>query len=169
MTDFYAYFELTGTVPDRVGAVSAEHARRRMPDGMRLLHNLCADGPRSLVARDVEVEPINLMPSWQAEEFAFHGFMDLPERPRRRGDDDETPSGIQLLYTVDVRVFARTGFIISAPTSALAEQRAEAALDRVRELGFGAITVPSVRFARVEILDVRLWQPERPALVGSAA
>lgn len=166
MTDFYAYFELTGTVPDRIGGVSPEHARRRMPDGMRLLHNLCADGPRSLVARDIEVEPVNLMPSWQAEEFAFHGFMDLPERPRRR-TDDETPSGTQFLYAVDVRVFARTGFIIAAPTYALAEQRAETAFDRVREIGFGAIRVQSIRFARTEILDVRLWQPERPALVGS--
>ena len=37
MTDFYAYFKPTGTVTDRVGAVSAEAARGTEPDPFDLI------------------------------------------------------------------------------------------------------------------------------------
>ena len=161
MTDFYAYFELIGTVTIRVGGVSARDARSRMPDEFNLLEQLVVPNSQ-LPVRDFEVVVGSVLPSWEAEEFAHHAFLDDETHSPPHLCERKTaprPSGMQYMWNVDTRVFARCGFVIAAPTRALAESRTAEALCVVQEEGFVAIEHRDIRFAKVETLDVRPWTP----------
>ena len=162
MTDFYAYFELTGTVTARVGGVSKRDARERMPDKWGLLGRVMVPYDPHLQVRDLEVELVGVMPSWEAEEFARHAFLDDANTrpPKPCAPKKARPSGIQYMWNVDTRLYARCGFVITAPTRALAQSRTEEAMAVVRERGFTAIDLDDVRFAKAEPLEVRAWAPE---------
>ena len=57
---------------------------------------------------------------------------------------------------------------MSAPSRALAAERADRGLLDIAEAGFGAIAPEAVRFARLGPLGARLWQPARPAFAVGA-
>ncbi|MGA0121880.1 MAG: hypothetical protein ACO3KD_02575, partial [Gaiellales bacterium] len=69
MTDFYAYFALTGIVSTTVGATSEQDALDRDLDPLELVRDL-HEGTRPIAIELVEGRLVNLLPSWQAEEYA---------------------------------------------------------------------------------------------------
>ena len=175
MTDFYAYFELTATVTDRVGAVSAEAARGGTPDPYAVLARV--KQPHGAYPRigDVAVELADVVPHFQAEEFAKHAFMYRPDKgPQsfRCAPDEPAPrvSGHQYRWEVDTRLAVRFGFVVSAPTRGLAAVRAEDARACVEGIGFDAIRIDETPFAMAEVADTRSWVPAELAgrLVESA-
>ena len=115
MTDFYAYFEITATVTDRVGAVSAEAARGGTPDPYAVLARV--KQPHGAYPRvgDVAVELADVVPHFQAEEFAKHAFMYRPDKgpqPFRCAPDEPAP-----------RVSARSARAAAAADAAAAAAR----------------------------------------------
>lgn len=165
MTDFYAYFELTSTITARCGGVSQADAAARMPEPFALLERLLTSPSPYPSAGPVEVQLIDLIPHFQAEEFATHAFMHDPRlnppglyRPPT-AEPPASPSGMQYLWTVESRLFVRCGHIVSAPSRALAASRTAEMLERIAEQGFAAITMDDAAFARVEPLSVQPWVP----------
>lgn len=163
MTDFYAYFELTATVTDRVGAVSAEVARSASPDPFALLARVKQPHGAYPRVSDVAVELVDVIPHFQAEEFAKHAFMHRPDKGPQPFACPPAPAprmpGHQYLWEVDTRLAVRFGFVVPAPTRELAAARAEEARAHVEEIGFAAITMEEAQFAKAEVGDTRSWVP----------
>ena len=165
MTDFYAYFELISTITDRCGGVSKADAAARTPEPFALLERVLTSPAQYPQTGSVEVQLIDLIPHFQAEEFATHAFMHDPRlnppglyRPPAP-EPSARPSGIQYLWTVESRLFVRCGHIVSAPSRALAASRTVEMLEPIAEQGFAAITMDDAAFARVEPLSVQPWVP----------
>jgi hypothetical protein len=164
LTDFYAYFEITATVTDRVGGVSAEAARGTTPDPFALLQRVKQPHGAYPRVSGVAVELIDVIPHFQAEEFAKHAFMHRPDKgpqPFRCAPDAPAPraSGLQYLWEVDTQLAVRFGFVVPAPTRELAAERAEEARADVEGIGFAAITLEEAQFAKAELGDTRSWVP----------
>ena len=171
MTDFYAYFKLTGTITDRVGAVSAEAARGTDPDPFDVIAHVKHPHGAYPRVHGVTVQLVDVMPHFQAEEFAKHAFMERPEARAERRDRDRRPfwctppstshrlSGHQYLWEVDTLVFVRFGFVIAAPTRELAAARAEETRAYVEDVGFDALKLNEAEYAKAEVSDVRTWVP----------
>ena len=163
MTDFYAYFEFTATVTDRVGAVSADVARSVTPDPFALLARVKQPHGAYPRVSDVAVELVDVLPHFQAEEFAKHAFMHRPDTGPQpfRCATEAAPRvpGHQYLWEVDTRLAVRFGFVVPAPTRELAAVRAEDARAHVEEIGFAAITMEEAQFAKAEMGDTRSWVP----------
>ena len=163
MTDFYAYFEITATVTDRVGAVSADVARSATPDPFALLARVKQPHGAYPRVSDVAVELVDVIPHFQAEEFAKHAFMHRPDKGpqpfRCAAEPAPRVPGHQYLWEVDTRLAVRFGFVVPAPTRELAAARAEDARAHVEEIGFAAITMEEAQFAKAEMGDTRSWVP----------
>jgi hypothetical protein len=163
LTDFYAYFEITGTVTDRVGGVSATAARGMTPDPFALLQRVKQPHGAYPRVSGVAVELIDVIPHFLAEEFAKHAFMHRPDKDPHsfRCVPDAAPrvSGLQYLWEVDTQLAVRFGFVVTAPTRELAAERAEDARAYVEGAGFAAITLEEAAFAKAEAGDTRSWVP----------
>jgi len=169
LTDFYAYFALTGTATVRVGAVSERHALTCAPEPFELLQRLATGEGEALALRDVEAELVNLLPRWQAEEHALDVTELVLAGPPPEPDAPPVPRGLQRLYDLDVRLTVRAGYVVSAPAAALARARTDAALADTARLGFAALDPDAVPFARVEPLAARPWRPAGRRPLGAVA
>ena len=158
MTNFYAYFSLTGTITHRVGASCEADALTFIPEPATLLAEVTGRRGRDRAVRDISVERINLLPHYEAEEHADHAFMELPSAPAITFSPARQP-GVQYLWDVDIQLTARGGHIIDAPTTTLARQRADEALAHIETHGFSAIEAQDAPEIAVEALSARRWVP----------
>ena len=166
MTDFYAYFELISTITDRCGGVSQADAVERTPEPLALLERMLTSTSPYPRCGPVEVQLIDVVADFQAEEFAGHAFVHdrRLDPPSLYGPPQPAtsarPSGIQYLWAVESRLLVRCGHIVSAPSRALADTRATEMLAGIAERGFAAIAMEDVAFARLESIGVHPWVPK---------
>ena len=111
------------------------------------------------------VELVDVIPHFQAEEFAKHAFMHRPDvgpHPYRCPSPEPTPqpSGLQYLWEVDTELAVRFAHIVSAPTRELAAARAEEARVRAQVLGFAGLELEDAAFAKAEVEETRTWVPD---------
>ena len=165
MTDFYAYFELTTRVVDRVGAVSSEVALAETPTSFDLFQRLKAPGGAYPRMQSLSIELIDVVPHFQAEEFARHAFM-LEEAPREpwapawSKREPERPGGYQYLWRVEVDLQIRCAHIVSAPSMALAGERTMEMLHVIVDTGLDAIEPADAGMARVQPVSATPWAPD---------
>lgn len=165
MTDFYSYFEIRARVADRVGAVSPEVALAEPPSAFGLLDRLRAPHGAFPHVVSLAVDPIDLIPHFQAEEFAKHAFMPgttvaFPPRSWERPRQHHRPTGHQYLWRVEFDVLVRCAHIVAAPSRALAEDRSTRMLAVIAETGLSAIGPGDAAFAKVDPISATPWVPD---------
>ncbi len=169
MTDFYAYFEIPATVTDRVGGVSVEAARGTTTDPFELLQRVKQPHGAYPRVSGVAVELVDVIPHFQAEEFAKHAFMHRPElkaHPYCTAPPEPAPrpSGLQYLWEVDTDLAVRFAHIVSAPTRELAAERAAEVRAQAEARGFAGLDAEDAAFAKAEVEDTRRWIPDGIAM-----
>jgi hypothetical protein len=171
LTDFYTYFEIRARVTDRVGAVSPEAALADLPNAFRLLDRLRAPRGSFPHVVSVAVEPIDLIPHFQAEEFAKHAFMTTAPAPFTPPwvRPPDRPTGHQFLWRVELDLLVRCAHIVSAPSRALAAARNERMLRVIADTGLTAIDPCDTAFAKIEPVTATPWVPDAFASLHAKA
>ncbi len=168
MTEFYAYFEVTAIVTDRVGGVSEGDAHNRMPTATRVFQRLRDPHGEFPRLSSFKAKLVQVVPHFEAEEFANHAFMCNKkfDPPSFRGFGESKPeatSGHQYLWELESRLSLRCGHILEAPSRPVARRRADEMLERIAERGLLGIKVTDIAYAKVEALATRHWVPSELA------